>query len=141
MFIEQTLAIIKPDAVENLKTGEILQEIEGVHDFEIVQMVKFQFDAFVAENFYEVHQEQPFYDNLCKFMSSGPSIILILEQITAVQRWRTAIGVTDPAEAAPLTIRRMFGESIDRNAAHGSDSLENAAKEIEFFKKRAILHY
>lgn len=138
---ELTLAIIKPDAVENFKTGEIIQEIEGVHDFEIVQMVKFRFDDWAAKKFYEIHQEQPFYDDLCIFMSSGPSIVLVLRRENAVQKWRSAMGTTDPAKANPLTIRRFFGESITRNAVHGSDSLENVEKEIEFFQLRAILHH
>jgi len=138
--IEHTLAIIKPDAVQNLKTGEILQEIEGVHDFEILQMVKFQFDPWSARKFYEIHQEQSFYDDLCIFMSSGPSIVLVLKRENAVKKWRDVMGPTDPVNAASLTIRRFFGESITRNAVHGSDSLENVAKEIEFFQLRAILH-
>lgn len=139
--MEHTLAIIKPDAVGNLKTGEILQEIEGVHDFEIVQMVKYTFKTFYAEQFYDVHKEQPFFNNLVNFMSSGPSIILLLERENAVQKWRDVMGATDPEKAGPRTIRRMFGESIDRNASHGSDSLENAIAEIKFFQQLAVFHY
>lgn len=128
----QTLAIIKPDAVSSGKLGPIIAHIEKagfrIRDARLIRMSREQ-----AEAFYEVHRGRPFYDELVRFMSSGPSFPMALEKPDAVAAFRAAIGVTDPAEAAPGTIRKLFAESKGRNAVHGSDSDENAAREIEFF--------
>jgi nucleoside-diphosphate kinase len=128
----QTLAIIKPDAVAAGKLGAILAHIER-EGFRIraARLVRLTRDQ--AERFYEVHRGRPFYEELVAFMSSGPCMPIALEKSDAVQAFRTAIGATDPAEAAPGTIRKLFAESKGRNAVHGSDSAENAAREIGFF--------
>ena len=128
----QTLAIIKPDAVSTGKLGPIIAHIEKagfrIREARLIRMSREQ-----AEVFYEVHRGRPFYDELVKFMSSGPSFPMALEKPDAVAAFRAAIGATDPAEAAPGTIRKLFAESKGRNAVHGSDSDENAAREIAFF--------
>ena len=128
----QTLAIIKPDAVSTGKLGPIIAHIEKagfrIREARLIRMSREQ-----AESFYEVHRGRPFYDELVKFMSSGPSFPMALEKSDAVAAFRATIGATDPAEAAPGTIRKLFAESKGRNAVHGSDSDENAAREIGFF--------
>jgi nucleoside-diphosphate kinase len=128
----QTLAIVKPDAVTGGKLGPIIAHIEKagfqVREARLVRMSREQ-----AEAFYEVHRGRPFYDELVRFMSSGPCFPMALEKPDAVSAFRTTIGATDPAEAAPGTIRKLFAESKGKNAVHGSDSDENAAREIEFF--------
>ena len=128
----QTLAIIKPDAVSTGKLGPIIAHIEKagfrIRDARLVRMSREQ-----AEAFYEVHRGRPFYDELVKFMSSGPCFPMALEKNDAVAAFRATIGATDPAEAGPGTIRKLFAESKGRNAVHGSDSDENAAREIAFF--------
>jgi nucleoside-diphosphate kinase len=128
----QTLAIIKPDAVSTGKLGPIIAHIEKagfrIREARLIRMSREQ-----AEAFYEVHRGRPFYDELVRFMSSGPSFPMALEKPDAVAAFRTTIGATDPTEAAPGTIRKLFAESKGRNAVHGSDSDENAAREIAFF--------
>lgn len=128
----QTLAIIKPDAVSNGKLGPIIAHIEKagfrIREARLIRMSREQ-----AEAFYEVHRGRPFYDELVRFMSSGPSFPMALEKADAVTAFRATIGATDPAEAASGTIRKLFAESKGRNAVHGSDSDENAAQEISFF--------
>jgi nucleoside-diphosphate kinase len=127
-----TFAMIKPDAVEGGKAGSILAHIEQ-QGFGIRAMRLVRFSRAQAEAFYEVHRERPFFGELVDFMSSGRTVALALEADNAVAAWRTAIGATDPAEAAAGTIRKLFAESKGRNAVHGSDSDENAAREIAFF--------
>jgi nucleoside-diphosphate kinase len=126
------LAIIKPDAVSSGKLGPIIAHIEKagfrIREARLVRMTRER-----AEAFYEVHRGRPFYDELVKFMSSGPCFPMALEKADAVAAFRTTIGATDPAEAAPGTIRKLFAESKGRNAVHGSDSDDNAAREIAFF--------
>jgi nucleoside-diphosphate kinase len=130
--MERTLAIIKPDAVERRLAGRILQRIEDagfrIRALRMVHLTKAQ-----AEGFYAVHRQQPFFGSLTDFMSSGPSIVLVLEGPEAISRWRMLMGATDPARAAPGTIRREFGTSIERNVTHGSDGPETAAFELGYF--------
>jgi nucleoside-diphosphate kinase len=127
-----TFAMVKPDAVEGGNAGRILAHIEsagyGVRAMRLVRLTRIE-----AEVFYEVHRGRPFYEELVGFMISGPTIALALERADAVAAWRETIGATDPAEAAEGTVRRLFAESKGRNAVHGSDSDENAAREIAFF--------
>jgi len=128
----RTLAIIKPDAIETGKAGAILAHLqrEGftIRAARLVRMSRAEAGAF-----YEVHRGRPFYDELVGFMSGGPCLPLVLERSDAVAHYRQVIGATDPAEAAAGTVRRLFAESKGRNAVHGSDSDENAAREIGFF--------
>jgi nucleoside-diphosphate kinase len=127
-----TLAIIKPDAVRSGKTGLILALLEGsgfvVRAARLVKLSTVQ-----AEAFYEVHRARPFYRPLVAFMTSGPALALALERDDAVARLREVIGATDPAEANPGTVRKLYAESKERNAIHASDSPENAAREVAFF--------
>ncbi len=127
-----TFAMIKPDAVETGKAGQILAHIETA-GYRIQAMRLVRLNRVEAEVFYEVHRGRPFYEELVGFMSSGPSIALALVKAEAVTSWRTTIGATDPAEAAEGTVRQRFAESKGRNAVHGSDSDENAAREVAFF--------
>lgn len=128
----QTFAMLKPDAVSGGKSGAILAQIEH-QGFLIRAMRMVRLTRVEAEAFYAVHLGRPFYGELVEFMSSGPVVAILLEAPDAVAAWRTAIGATDPAEAAEGTIRRLFAESKGKNAVHGSDSDENAAREIAFF--------
>ena len=127
-----TFAMLKPDAVSTGKSGAILAHIEK-SGFGIRAMRMLRLSLVEAEAFYAVHVGRPFYGELVEFMSSGPVVALALEAPDAVGAWRTTIGATDPAEAALGTIRKLFAESKGRNAVHGSDSDENAAREIAFF--------
>lgn len=127
-----TFAMIKPDAVSAGKAGAILAHLEG-DGFTVRAMRLVQLTRPEAEAFYAVHKARPFYGELVDFMISGPTVALALEKADAVAAWRTAIGATDPAEAAEGTIRKRFAESKGKNAVHGSDSDENAAREIAFF--------
>jgi nucleoside-diphosphate kinase len=133
-----TLAIIKPDAVAAGKTGLIVAHIERA-GFRIRAARMVRLTQAQAERFYEVHRERPFYGSLVRFMTSGPCVPLALEHPDAVAQFRAVIGTTDPAEAAEGTIRRLYAESKERNAVHGSDSPENAAREIAFFFTEAQL--
>ncbi len=127
-----TLAIVKPDAVRAGHTGKILALLETAgFVMRAARLVKLS--AAQAEGFYEVHRERPFYRSLVTFMTSGPALALALERDDAVPRLREVIGATDPAEAKPGTVRKLFAESKERNAIHASDSPENAAREVAFF--------
>ena len=127
-----TFAMIKPDAVAAGHVGRILAHLEA-GGFAVRAMRLVRLSRTEAEAFYEVHRGRPFFDELVAFMSSAPAVALALEADDAVAAWRTAIGATDPAEAAEGTIRRLFAESKGKNAVHGSDSDENARREIAFF--------
>ena len=130
--MEQTLSIIKPDAVAKNVVGEILARFEKA-GLRIAATKKIQLSQADAEAFYAVHAERPFFGELVEFMISGPVVVTVLEGENAMAKNRELMGATDPKEAAAGTIRADFAESIDANAVHGSDSLENAAKEINFF--------
>lgn len=128
----RTFTMIKPDAVENGHIGAILDKITGA-GFKIIAMKYTRLTQETAGHFYAIHRERPFYGDLVKYMSSGPIVAAILEKENAVEAFRTLIGATDPAKAAPGTIRNLFAKSIEANAVHGSDSNENAAIEGNFF--------
>ena len=130
--MERTFAIIKPDAVKARNAGAILSRIEQA-GFRIVAMRLQHLTKAEAEGFYAVHRERPFFGELTEFMSSGPCVLLALEAPDAIRKWRDTMGVTDPAKAAPGTLRKDFGESIGRNATHGSDAPETAAFELGYF--------
>ncbi len=129
---ERTLAIIKPDAVERRLTGPIIQRIEAA-GFRIRAMRQLALHKADAEGFYAVHRERPFFSALTAFMSSGPVVVLVLEAADAIGKWRALMGATDPAKAGEGTLRKEFGQSIERNATHGSDAPETAAYEIGYF--------
>ncbi len=130
--VEQTLSIIKPDAVERNLTEKI-KEIFKKNKLTIKENKKLQLTKEEAAEFYKVHQSKPFYDALCDYLSSGPIEAMILEGENAVSSNRELMGATDPKKAEEKTIRKLFGISIDKNSVHGSDSIENAKKEINFF--------
>ena len=132
--IEQTLSIIKPDAVERNLEGQI-KEIFIRNGFRIIEEKKIQINKSEAEKFYKVHETKPFYNELCNYLSSGPIVAMKLEKENAIFENRELMGSTNPKEAAEGTIRKKFGISIDKNSVHGSDSIENAKKEIDFFFK------
>jgi len=129
---QRTLAIIKPDAVQRRLAGTILQRIEDA-GFAVRAMRRVHLSRQQAEGFYDVHRARPFFASLTEFMSSGPSVVLVLEAEDAIKKWRTLMGATDPAKADPGTLRKEFAESIERNATHGSDAPETAAYEIGYF--------
>ena len=131
----QTLAIIKPDAVENGHTGEIISMIINA-GFKIKAMKMTQLTESSAKGFYEIHKERPFFGELVEYMTSGPCIPMALERENAVEEYRKLIGATDPAKADEGTVRKLFAENIQANAVHGSDSDENAAIEIAHFFSR-----
>ena len=131
---EQTLSIIKPDAVERNLESEI-KEIFKNKGFNIVKDKKIQLAKSEAEQFYKVHETKPFYKDLCAYLSSGPIVVMILEKENAVLSNRELMGATNPKDANEGTIRKKFGISIDKNSVHGSDSVENAKIEIDFFFK------
>ena len=130
--IEQTLSIIKPDAVERNLQDKIKNEFKN-NGFEILREKKIHILKEEAEKFYKVHESKPFYNDLCAYLSSGPIVVMILEGKNAVLANRKLMGATNPKEAEENTIRRLYGISIDKNSVHGSDSVENAKKEIDFF--------
>ncbi len=132
--IEQTLSIIKPDAVER-NLAEKIQEKFLANKLIIKNQKKIQISREEAAEFYQVHQTKPFYDRLCNYLSSGPIIVMILEGENAISLNRKIMGATDPKKADKGTIRKEFGISIDKNSVHGSDSIDNAKKEIDFFFK------
>jgi nucleoside-diphosphate kinase len=132
MAVERTLSIIKPDATRRNLTGKINSRFEE-KGLRIVAQKRMHLSRAQAEQFYAVHKARPFFDSLCKFMTSGPVVVQVLEGEDAVAKNREIMGATDPAKAAPGTIRKDFAESIEANSAHGSDSLENAAIEIAYF--------
>ena len=132
--IEQTLSIIKPDAVER----NLIDEIKAIftkNNLKIKEDKKIHLTKEEAAEFYKVHQSKPFYDDLCSYLSSGPIVAMILEGKNAVLFNRELMGATDPKKAEDKTIRKLYGISIDKNSVHGSDSVENAKKEIDFFFK------
>ena len=130
--MERTFAIIKPDAVARRMAGKILARIEEA-GFTIRAMRLEHLSRKEAEGFYAVHRERPFFGELTEFMSSGPCVLLALDAPDGIRKWRDTMGVTDPAKAAPGTLRKDFGESIGRNATHGSDAPETAAFELGYF--------
>tara|TARA_B000000557_G_C20486270_1_gene321793 strand:- start:29 stop:439 length:411 start_codon:yes stop_codon:yes gene_type:complete len=132
--IEQTLSIIKPDAVER----NLIEEIKNIfikNQLKIKDSKKIQISKEEAAEFYKVHQSKPFYNDLCSYLSSGPIVVMILEGENAVASNRKIMGSTNPKEAEENTIRKIYGISIDKNSVHGSDSIDNAKKEIQFFFK------
>ncbi len=132
--IEQTLSIIKPDAIERNLENEIKKEFIN-KGFKIVKEKKIQLAKSEAEQFYIVHETKPFYNDLCTYLSSGPIIVMVLEKEGAVMANRELMGATDPKKAEEGTLRKKFGVSIDKNSVHGSDSVENTKIEINFFFK------
>ena len=129
---EQTLSIIKPDAVERNLENEI-KEMFRNKGFEILKEKKIQIEKSEAEKFYKVHETKPFYNDLCAYLSSGPIVVMVLEKDNAILANRELMGATNPKDAKPGTIREKYGISIDKNSVHGSDSIENAKIEIDFF--------
>ena len=132
--LEQTLSIIKPDAVERNLEGKI-QNFFETNKLKILNKKKIKTSREEASEFYKVHETKPFYNELCNYLSSGPIIVMILSGEDAVLRNRQLMGATDPLKAEEGTLRKMYGISIDKNSVHGSDSIENAEKEINFFFK------
>jgi len=132
MAVERTLSIIKPDATRRNKTGAINAVIED-SGLRIIAQKRIMLSDGQAEGFYAVHKERPFFRDLVSFMLSGPVVVQVLEGDDAVAKYRDVMGATNPANAAPGTIRKLFAESIEANSVHGSDSLENAQREIAFF--------
>jgi len=132
--MEQTLSLIKPDAVERNLIGKIINVFEE-NNLTIREMKKIQVDRQFAEKFYEMHKEKPFFNDLCNFISSGPLVAIVLEGDDVIQKNRDLMGATNPSEAKEGTIRKMFAISIDKNSVHGSDSPESAKREIELFFK------
>ena len=130
--IEQTLSIIKPDAVERNLVSEIKRMFTS-NGFKILKEKKIQIEKSEAEKFYKVHETKPFYNDLCDYLSSGPIVVMVLQKDSAVKENRELMGATNPKDAENGTIRKKYGISIDKNSVHGSDSLENAKIEINFF--------
>ena len=132
--IEQTLSIIKPDAVERNLENEIKEMFKN-KGFSITKEKKIQIEKIEAEKFYKVHETKPFYNDLCAYLSSGPIVVMVLEKQNAILDNRALMGATNPKDAEDGTIRKKYGISIDKNSVHGSDSTENARIEIDFFFK------
>ena len=132
--IEQTLSIIKPDAVERNLENEIKEMFKN-KGFTILKEKKIQIEKSEAEKFYKVHETKPFYNDLCAYLSSGPIVVMVLKKENAVLANRDLMGATNPKDAADGTIRKKYGISIDKNSVHGSDSIDNAKIEIDFFFK------
>ena len=132
--LEQTLSIIKPDAVERNLDSEIKSFFEK-NNLKILKSKKVKISKEEASEFYKVHQTKPFYNELCNYLSSGPIVVMVLEGENAISKNRELMGATDPLKAQEGTLRKMYGVSIDKNSVHGSDSLENAKVEINFFFK------
>ena len=130
--MEQTLSIIKPDAVERNLDNEIKQLFIN-KGFKIVKEKKIQLEKSEAEKFYKIHETKPFYNDLCTYLSSGPIVAMVLEKENSILENRSLMGATNPKEAIEGTIRKKYGISIDKNSVHGSDSVENAKIEIDFF--------
>jgi nucleoside-diphosphate kinase len=132
--IQQTLSIIKPDAVER----NLIEDIKKIfieNNLKIINSKKIHISREEASEFYKIHQAKPFYNDLCTYLSSGPIFVMIMEGSDAIALNRKLMGATNPKDAAPNTIRKLYGVSIDKNSVHGSDSLENAKIEIDFFFK------
>ena len=132
--LEQTLSIIKPDAVERNLDNEIKEMFKN-KGFRILKEKKIQIEKSEAEKFYKVHETKPFYNDLCSYLSSGPIVVMVLEKENAVLANRDLMGATNPKDARDGTIRKKYGISIDKNSVHGSDSIDNAKIEIDFFFK------
>ena len=132
--IEQTLSIIKPDAVERNLQDQIKEEFT-IKGFKIIKEKKIHMSKEEAEKFYKVHETKPFYDDLCAYLSSGPIVVMTLQKENAVKENRKLMGATNPLDAEEGTLRKKYGISIDKNSVHGSDSLENAKIELDFFFK------
>jgi nucleoside-diphosphate kinase len=132
MAIERTLAIIKPDAVGRGLSGDIIKRIEAA-GLKLRAMRLIHLGRAQAQAFYDVHKARPFYGSLCEYMSSGPVVAMALEAEGAIAKWRELMGATDPAKAAPGTLRKEFGLDVEKNATHGSDAPETAAREVAFF--------
>ena len=132
--VEQTLSIIKPDAVERNLDNEIKQMFKD-KGFQIVKEKKIQIEKSEAEKFYKVHETKPFYNDLCSYLSSGPIVVMVIEKENGILANRELMGATNPKDALDGTIRKKYGISIDKNSVHGSDSPENAKIEINFFFK------
>ena len=132
--IEQTLSIIKPDAVERNLESKIKTIFQN-NGFKIIKEKKIKLEKEDAEKFYKVHETKPFYNDLCEYLSSGAIVVMVLERENAIKSNRDLMGATDPSKAQEGTIRKLFGVSIDKNSVHGSDSRENAKIEIDFFFK------
>ena len=132
--IEQTLSIIKPDAVERNLENEIKEMFKN-NGFNILKEKKIQIEKSEAEKFYKVHETKPFYNDLCTYLSSGPILVMVLQKENAVKENRELMGATNPKDAEEGTIRKKYGISIDKNSVHGSDSVDNAKIEIDFFFK------
>ena len=139
MAVEQTLSIIKPDAVEKGLIGRIIARFEE-EGLRIAAIRKLHLSRTQAEGFYAVHRERPFFDDVCTFMSRSPCVVMVLEGEDAIPRNRQIMGATNPADAAPGTLRALFGSNVGENAAHGSDSPENARIEIAYFFRSTELH-
>ena len=131
---EQTLSIIKPDAVER-NLDEKIKNFFEENNLKIIKSKKVKITKEESAEFYKVHQTKPFYNDLCNYLSSGPIVVMILEGENAISKNRLLMGATDPSKADPGTLRKLYGVSIDKNSVHGSDSLENAKLEINFFFK------
>ena len=138
MAIEQTFAILKPDAVASGHTGQILAMIEKA-GFRIRGMRMTRLSKQQAEGFYDIHRERPFFTGLVAFMTEGPVVLLVLERDNAIKHWREVMGATNPEKAAEGTVRKKFANNIERNAVHGSDAPETAAVEIPYFFSMAEL--
>jgi len=132
MAVERTLSIIKPDATRRNITGKVIDRLESA-GLRVIAQKRIHLSQERAEAFYAVHRERPFFADLVKFMTSGPVVVQVLEGDDAIARNREVMGATDPAKAAPGTIRKDFAESIEANSVHGSDSAETAAQEVAFF--------
>jgi len=131
-MLQRTLAIVKPDGVRNAVAGQVLARIEK-ESFRIVAMRLHHLTRAEAEGFYAVHKERPFFSDLVAFMTSGPVVLMCLERDNAIAHWRETMGATDPAKAAPGTIRKMFATNIEKNTVHGSDAPDTAAFELGWF--------
>ncbi len=132
MAIEKTLSIIKPDAVERNLVGDIIRKIEE-QDLDIIEMKMLQLSENESSKFYEIHKEKPFFSKLVDYMTSGKIVIMVLEGDNAINKYRDLIGLTDPNKAKEGSIRKLYALNTTQNSVHGSDSLENAKREIEFF--------
>ena len=133
-MIERTLSIIKPDAVQRNLESKIIPFFTN-QGLQVIDKKKIQISKKEAAEFYKVHQVKPFYEDLCNYLSSGPIVVMILEGENAISKNREIMGATDPKKAAKQTIRNLYGQNIEKNSVHRSDSLQNAKKEIEFFFK------
>lgn len=131
-MLERTFAIIKPDVVADKNSGKVIDIIEN-DGFEILGMKKIHMSKDLAEHFYDIHKDRSFFNDMIKFITSGPVVVLALQKENAIKAWRDLIGATNPADAIEGTIRKQFGKSIDNNAVHGSDATETASREISIF--------